>query len=104
MSTIRYNAQPSNADAALYTSSGETTVKRIVAQNATGAAHTITLSVHRSLSGNVEQLCSALPVPAGEAVDVFDNRLATYNELLLYNGDSIHGNADAATAVTVLAY
>lgn len=104
MSSIRYNAQLAATDAAVYTSSGETTVKRIVAFNSTGADHNLTLSVHRSLSGNVEQICSALDVPAGSAVDVLDSRLLTYNELVLYNGDSIHANADAATAVNVLAY
>ncbi len=106
MSTIRYNAQPTASDAALYTSSGQTTIRRLVAFNATGAAHTITLKVVRAGSGNTEQLCSALPVAAGGAEDVliFDPRLATYNELVLYNGDSLHGNADAPTAVNVLAY
>jgi hypothetical protein len=102
--TIHYNAQPGTSDAALYTSSGETTIRRIVAFNATGTDRTVTLSVHRNLSGNVEQLASALAVDAGEAVDVLDNRLLTYNELVLYDGDSIHGLASAATAVNVLAY
>lgn len=104
MSTIRYNAQPAATDAALYTSSGETTISHIVAFNSTGVDHNITLSVHRSLSGNVEVLATALDVPPGAAVEVLDRRLLTYNEIVLYNGDSLHGNADAATAVNVLAY
>lgn len=104
MSTIRYNAQPTASNATLYTSSGQTTISRIVVSNATGAAHTVTLKVVRSLSGNVEQLCSALPVPAGAAVEVFDPRLSEYAEIVLYNGDTLQGNADAVTAVTVLAF
>lgn len=105
-STIRYNGQPGTSDAALYTSSGQTTIRRIVAYNGTGAAHTVTLKVVRAISGNTEQLCSALALPAGSSAEseIFDPRLSTYNEIVLENGDSLHGSADAATAVNVLAF
>ena len=91
MGVIRYNAQPATTDAALYTSSGVTTISHIVAINATGGASTITLSVHRSLSGQAEVIAAAKPVPATSAVElVYDPNLAL-NEIVLDNGDSLHG-------------
>ena len=115
--TIRYNGQPGTSDAALYTSSGVTTLSQVVAYNGTGTGRTLTLFVQRA-NGNIEYLTggagpladppAGVPtttiVPAGHAVTLFDRRLATYNEIVLGNGDALHGSASAATAVNVLAF
>ena len=104
MSTIRYNAQPSTSDAALYTSSGTTTITNILAINATGGASTITLSVHRVISGAVEVIAAAVAVPATSALELVYDPQEALEEIVLDNGDSLHGLAGNATTVTVLAF
>lgn len=104
MSTILYNAQPSTSDAVLYTATSDTPFSHVVAQNATGGAATVTLSVHRSISGAVEPIATALSVPATSALSLLNGRLLTYNEVILYNGDTIHGLASAGTTITVLVF
>lgn len=104
MSTILYNAQPTTSDAVLYTATSDTPFSHVVAQNATGGAATVTLSVHRSLSGAVETIASALSVPATSALSLLNGRLLTYNEVILYSGDTIHGLASAGTTITVLVF
>jgi hypothetical protein len=104
VSTTRYNGQPGTSDAALYTSSGVTTVNQIVAYNGTGTDRTLTLKVVRNLTANQESLCTALTVPAGKALTILDRRLSTYNEIVFEDGDALHGLASAASAVNVLAF
>lgn len=104
MSTILYNAQPTTSDAVLYTATSDTPFSHVVAQNATGGAATVTLSVHRSLSGAVETIASATSVPATSALSLLNGRLLTYNEVILYSGDTIHGLASAGTTITVLVF
>lgn len=100
-----YNGQPGTSDAALYTSSGSgVIVQHLVAVNATGSAVTLTLSVHRAVSGAVETICSALSIPTLNAVELaYDVDLAEEG-IELQNGDSLHGSAGTATAVTVTAF
>jgi hypothetical protein len=104
MGLTHYNAQPATTDAALYTSSGTTTLTHIVAINATGGASTITLSVHRAISGAVEVIAAAVPVPATSALELVYDVDEALEEIVLDNGDSLHGLAGNATTVTVLAF
>ena len=104
MSAILYNAQPSTSDAALYTASANTPFTKVIAQNATGGAATVTLSVHRAISGAVETIASAVSVPANSALSLIEDRLLADEEFILYNNDSIHGLASAGTTITVLVF
>jgi hypothetical protein len=104
VSTILYNAQPTTSDAALYTATSNTPFTHVIAQNATGGAATVTLSVHRAGSGVAETIASATSVPAGSALNLVSSRLLADEEFILYNGDSIHGLASAGTTITVLVF
>jgi hypothetical protein len=74
------------------------------AANTSGTSVTLNLSVHRAISGTVETLASALPVPAGQASSLVEDRLLALEEIVLDPGDSLHGSAGAAASVTVLAF
>jgi hypothetical protein len=100
-----YNGQPGTSDAALYTASGSAkTFASLVAVNATGAAVTLSLSVHRSISTDVETICAALSIPTLSAVSLLDDPRLALEEVELEPGDSLHGSAGTATAVTVTAF
>jgi hypothetical protein len=100
-----YNGQPGTSDAALYTASGSPAAfPNLVAVNATSGAVTVSLSVHRAVSGVTETICSALSVPAHGAVSLLDDHELALEEVLLEPGDSLHGSASAATSVTVTAF
>jgi hypothetical protein len=101
----QYNGQPGTSDAALVTASGTPkTFANLVAVNATGAAVTLSLSVHRSVSGVVETIANALSIPANSAVSLLDDHELALEEVELEPGDSLHGSASAATSVTVTAF
>ena|ERR1700729_2064461 len=104
MGAILYNAQPGTSDAALYTASSNQEIDKIVAVNATGGAVTLTLSVHRSASGVVETLCSALSIASETAVSLVEDRLLALEEILLESGDSLHGLAGSGSSITVIAF
>lgn len=104
MSAILYNAQPATSDAALYTATSDTPFTHVIAQNATGGAATVTLSVHRALSGAVETIASALSVPANSALSLIQDRLLADEEVILYANDTIHGLASAGSTITVLVF
>lgn len=101
---ILYNSQPSTSDAALYTASADTPITSIIAYNTTGGAATVTLTVKRSLSGTTETVTTAQSIPANGAASILNNRLLTYNEILLYNGDQLRGLASAGSTINVLAF
>lgn len=104
MGAILYNAQPGTSDAALYTASSETPIDKLVAVNATGGAVTLTLSVHRAISGVAESLCSALSIPTETALSLVEDRLLALEEILLLPGDSLHGLAGSGSSITVIAF
>jgi hypothetical protein len=100
-----YNGQPGTSDAALYTASGSAAVfPNLVAVNATSGAVTLSLSVHRAISGVVETICNALSIPAHSAVSLLDDHELFLGEVELEPGDSLHGLAGAATSITVTAF
>lgn len=99
-----YSGQPGTSDAALYTAGAGVTanVQHIVAYAVT--ASTLTLSVHRTQSGAVETICTALAIPATSAVElVYDVNLALEG-IVFEPGDSLHGSAGNATTVNVVAF
>lgn len=74
------------------------------AANTSGSPVTVSLSVHRALSGVVETVAAAVSVPALCAMDlVYDPGLAM-EEIVLDPGDSLHGSAGTASALTVIAF
>src|ERR1035441_4789171 len=94
MGAIHYNGNPSGSDAALYTSSGVLTpLKEIVACNAGAGDATITLSVHRAISAVVEPVATALLVRVGHARSLVAGLYEPLGEILLDQGDSLHGSA-----------
>jgi hypothetical protein len=100
-----YNGQPGTSDAALYTASGSAVVfPNLVAVNATSGAVTLSLSVHRAVSGVTETICDTLSVPAHGAVSLLDDHELFLGGVELEPGDSLHGSAGAATSVTVTAF
>ena len=100
-----YNGQPTTSDAALYTASGSpATFANIMAVNTTGGAVTLTLSVHRSLSGEVETICTALSLPTHSAVSLVYDPLEALGEVVLDVGDALHGLASAGSSITVTAF
>ena len=100
-----YTGQPATSDAALYTASGSpVTFSSLVAVNATGGAVTLSLSVHRSLSGEVETICDTLSLPTHSAVSLVYDPLEALGEVVLDDGDSLHGLASAGTSITVTAF
>jgi hypothetical protein len=104
MGAIVYSGQPATSDAALFTATSNTPITHIIASNATGGAATLTLSIHRIGSGNVEVLATALSVGASAALSLVSDRLLADEEYILYNGDSLHGLASAGTTISVLAF
>jgi hypothetical protein len=101
---ILYNSQPATSDAALYTATSDTTISKIIAYNTTGGAATVTLSIHRSLSGTVETIATALSIGASAASSLVEDRLEADEEILLLNGDSLHGLASAGSTINVLVF
>jgi hypothetical protein len=100
-----YNGQPATSDAALYTASGSPkTFASLVAVNTTSGAVTLTLSVHRSLSGEVETICDTLSLPAHSAVTLEYDPAEELGEIVLDPGDALHGLASAGTSITVTAF
>lgn len=100
-----YNGQPGTSDAALYTASGSPkTFASLVAVNTTGGAVTLTLSVHRAGSGEVEEICTALSLPTHSAVSLEYDPAEELGEIVLEPGDSLHGLASAGTSITVTAF
>ena len=104
MGTIVYNGQPGTSDAALFTASSNTPISKLIAWNATGGAATVTLSVHRSGSGVVETIATALSIPASGSVSLVEDRLQALGEILLLAGDTLHGLASAGSTINVLAF
>lgn len=74
------------------------------AVNTSAAAVTLNLSVHRVISGAVETVASALPIPALNALSLLEDRLLAMEEVTLDPGDSLHGSASAGSSISVLAF
>jgi hypothetical protein len=101
----QYNGQPGTSDAALVTaSSTPLTFSNLIAVNATSGAVTLSLSVIRAISGVTETICSALSIPAHSAVSLLTDYELELGEIVLDNGDALHGSAGAATSITVTAF
>ena len=104
MPAIVYSGQPGLTDAILFTSvANGSTISKIFAVNATGAAVTVTLTIHRVISGNIDTIASAVSVAANTMVEITQDRLLALGEYVLENGDTLHGSASAAASVTVTA-
>jgi hypothetical protein len=96
---------PGTSDTALYTASRPGVILGgIFCQNITGSDAQLTLTVHRASSGAVEGLVTDLHIPAGSAGPAIDMALRPYSGVLLLPGDSLHGTASPAAAVTVTAH
>jgi hypothetical protein len=100
-----YNGQPGTSDAALFTASGSASVfPNLIAVNTTSGPVTVSLSVHRAISGVVETIANALSIPAHGAVSLLTDYEEELGEVVLEPNDSLHGSAGAATSVTVTAF
>jgi len=103
--SIVYNAQPGTSDAALFTAgSSGAILPNVVAVNATDAAVTLNLSVVRAISGVTETICSALSIPAASAQAIIYANFMADGGVFLLDGDSLHGSAGTASALTVIAF
>jgi hypothetical protein len=69
----------------------------------TGGAITLSLSLHRAISGNVEVIANALSIGASTMLDILDGVLLALSELVFFTGDTLHASASTASAVTVTA-
>jgi hypothetical protein len=96
--------QPGITDSVLYTGPvGGIILSHVVATNLTGAAATLTMTVHRVISGQTEPVCTALSVGASVMEDVLNPAKLAYGGLRLDAGDTLHASASAAASVTVTA-
>ncbi len=103
-SAIVASAQPGTGDSVLYTGpAGGIILSHLYASNVTGAAATLTMSVHRVLSGQTEPVCTALSVGASVMEDIINPAKLAYGGLRLDAGDTLHASAGTASAVTVTA-
>ena len=93
MGLIHYNGSPALTDAALITASVTTPVARVVAVNPTASAATVSLSVHRSLSGVVETFADAQAIPALSAAELVYDPGEALGEIVLNPADTLHGSA-----------
>lgn len=100
MGLLHYDAQPASSDAALFTASATTPVAHVVAVNGTPSAATVSLSVHRSLSGEVETFAASLPLAALSAAELVYDPSEELGEIVLDPGDSLHGSASGASPAT----
>lgn len=114
MGLIHYQGSPPLSDGTLVTASSTTAVAHAVAVNGTALAATVSLSVHRAISGVTETVAAALPLAAVSAQDLVFDAQEAMEEILLYAGDTLHGSAtgtapaapapaNAGTGGTVLA-
>lgn len=114
MGLLHYNTQPPLSDGTLFTASATTPVAHAIAVNGTALPATVSLSVHRSISGVTEVVAASVPLPAVSAQDLIFDAQEAMEEILLYAGDTLHGSAsgtapaapvptNAATGGTVLA-
>jgi hypothetical protein len=102
-----YNGQPTASNTTLIAapSAGNTKVfANLVAVNATGGAVTLTLKVVRAVSGVTEPICTALSLPTLSAVSLLDDPRLAMEEVVLDAGDTLQGQASAATSITVTAF
>jgi hypothetical protein len=96
--------QPGTADSILYTSAvNGATIGHVFATNVTGGPVTLTLTIHRAISGNVETIANALNIGASTMQDVLNDVLLALGELVFFTGDTLHASASAAASVTVTA-
>ena len=80
-------------DGTLITASVTTPVAHVVAVNPTALAATVSLSVHRSLSGVVETFADAQAIPALSAAELVYDPGEALGEIVLNPGDTLHGSA-----------
>ena len=80
-------------DGTLITASVTTPVAHVVAVNPTASAATVSLSVHRSLSGVVETFADAQAIPALSAAELVYDPGEALGEIVLNPDDTLHGSA-----------
>jgi len=82
------------------------TIAKIIAVNATVNPVTLTLTIVRHISRNIELTTPAagVVIPAGSASSLIEDRLLAAEEIVLDPGDALWGFASAASAVTVVAF
>jgi hypothetical protein len=114
MGLLHYNSAPAVSDAALVTASVTTVVAHVVAVNPTPLAATVSLSVHRSLSGETETFAASQALAPLSAAELVYDPSEALGEIVLNPNDTLHGSAtgtgpaapvptNAATGGTVLA-
>lgn len=93
MGVLHYNAAPAVSDAALVTASAVTVVQHVVAVNPTALPATVSLSVHRSLSGATETFAASQALPPLSAAELVYDPSESLGEIVLDPGDTLHGQA-----------
>jgi hypothetical protein len=104
-----YNSVLTTSNATLYTSSAGNAVHQILAQNGTGSAATVTLTLVRKGGTTTDAyavpIANALSIPANDTTELLSQRLGSeYNELLLHTGDYLYGEAGTGSAITLIVY
>ena len=106
MGTIAYGpTELPTGDTVLVTAASDsaTTIGHLFVTNTTDSAATVTVTIHRAISGNVEAIANAVSVAANSAQDLLDPAQLTYGALVLMPNDTLHGSAGTASAVTLTA-
>jgi len=83
--------------------SGTVLVSHLVATNGSGAGVTISVTVHRALSGEVENVYSGFTINAGTSLDLMQDRLFALGGIALMGADTLHVSAGTAGAITLTA-
>lgn len=114
MGLLHYNSAPASSDATLYTAPSTVVVAHVVAVNPTALPATVSLSVHRSLSGVTETFAASQPLAPLSAAELVYDPGEEMGGIELNPADTLHGSAsgtapaapvptNAATGGTVLA-